>query len=435
MANLKLTVLLTLCLTTATVVSFAYTDTLSDIRKQMMYPQLVSKMYESAPGSFFWSAVPGIQSGKRQSLIHLLDSCSSLGLNKEKYHYRFLVAFADASHLSDIDVAITDQVFTDAAIALCKDIYQGVDIADWIGYDEISPKSREQDNEKIISGLTQSANADELTKFVSSLEPRSAEYKILKNELHLKMAADSGFRVKQLVSSLNLYRWVHHFSIDSFIVVNICAATLRYYKNENIELQMRTVVGKRSTKTPRFAAHCNEVILYPYWNVPNSITQKELLPMFKRAPWLIDGYGIQVLNSKGQVIDPKAVNWKAYAKGNFPYRLRQGTGCDNALGVIKFNLTSPYGVYMHDTNVKSAFPREMRYLSHGCIRVEKPVELANALLPEKLDTDFLAACIKNETPHVLKISSPVPVFVVYMCAEVQPDGTVKYYRDVYKFLK
>src|SRR5678809_1562692 len=159
-------------------------------------------------------------------------------------------------------------------------------------------------------------------------------------------------------------------------------------------LRMKAVVGKPSTKTPRFAAHCNQVILYPYWNVPASIARNELLPKFKRHPQEIDELGMQVIDRKGNIIDHHKLNWKKFGKNYFPFRIRQSTGCDNSLGIMKFNLTSPLGVYLHDTNNKVAFRSDLRYYSHGCIRIEEPTELANYLIPGKIDSKFLEACIK-----------------------------------------
>ena len=141
---------------------------------------------------------------------------------------------------------------------------------------------------------------------------------------------------------------------------------------------------------------------------------------------------MQVIDRNGKVIE--SLTWKKYNRNYFPFRLRQSTGCDNALGVIKFNLTSPFGVYLHDTNNKAAFLSGLRYYSHGCIRIEEPVALANHLLANKIDSAFLASCLKEQVPIPLILQKPVPVFVVYVTAENSiPDVT--YYQDVYNLLK
>ena len=115
--------------------------------------------------------------------------------------------------------------------------------------------------------------------------------------------------------------------------------------------------------------------------------------------------------------------------------VRQSTGCDNALGVIKFNLTSPFDVYMHDTNLKSAFQSSYRYYSHGCIRLEKPIELGNFLLHGRLDPLFLQSCLKDQKPVTVKPDKPVPVFVVYGMAGFDAMNNVIYYKDIYRLMK
>jgi murein L,D-transpeptidase YcbB/YkuD len=216
-------------------------------------------------------------------------------------------------------------------------------------------------------------------------------------------------------------------------LVNIPSATLKYYERYTDILEMKVVVGKPSTKTPRFAAYCDQVILYPYWHVPASIAVNEILPSCKKNAGVPNAMNLQVLNNRGRVVNPISIDWKSYSKSNFPYTFRQTTGCNNALGVIKFNITDPYNVYLHDTNFKGAFNSKRRYLSHGCIRVEKPIELANAILPEEIDEVFVRSCIRGQKPVVKKIN-PVPVFVLYIPAMSDSSGNIVYAEDIYKLL-
>lgn len=118
---------------------------------------------------------------------------------------------------------------------------------------------------------------------------------------------------------------------------------------------MKTVLGKPSTPSPRFAAWCDQAILYPYWYVPRSITFNGYLPIIRQNPSWLDAKNMQVVDGKGKEVDHHRLNWSSFHAGYFPYTIRQSTGCDNALGVIKFNISTPYGVYLHDTNNKTAF--------------------------------------------------------------------------------
>jgi len=188
-------------------------------------------------------------------------------------------------------------------------------------------------------------------------------------------------RITELKLALNTIRWLSCArAAGPVIVVNIPSANLLVYENDQVILESRIIVGKKSTRTPTLTSKANEVILYPYWMVRKSIATKELLPHIKRDPGYIDANGMQVLNQQGRVVNPWSVNWDALSASYFPYVLRQSTGCDNSLGLVKLNFYNPYNVYLHDTPWKILFAANKRYFSHGCMRVERAMELAHLLL-------------------------------------------------------
>ena len=371
----------------------------------------------------------------RRLLLQKLDSSAYVGVDRTRYRYDQLLEVKPEQLNDSITSIKLDRLFTDAAIAYCKDLYEGYGINVWMKYDEWSGKYSDRDNDFIIRHLVTIKSSDELTGFINSLEPDSKEYTAYKSELKTQYLHSDMIKAKQAAISLNFYRWIHHFNFEKFIVVNIASATLNYYENNIETLFSKMIVGKPSRRTPRFVATCREVILYPYWNVPTDIALKELVPKYKKSPGLIDKENMQILDVKGNVISPYSVNWSQYNSSNFPYRLRQSTGCDNSLGIIKLDLTSPFGVYLHDTNEKGLFKSNNKFRSHGCMRVEKAIELGNYLLNNKLDTAFLQACIKGEKPIILQLEKPVPVFVVYLTAELYANGVINYYKDVYHLLR
>jgi murein L,D-transpeptidase YcbB/YkuD len=409
----------------------------NDLSVNLIHPSLVKKLYQYTGNKLIWF-LPGENSAHLRNLLKTkIDSSINIGLQKDKYHIDELDQNTNKifSREDSLAAMLADRTFTDAAIAYSKDVFQGADIDHWIRYDELSLKCEDADNTYLLNNLAAVKSGNDLLQFLNSLEPEDKEYLVLKNELQAKSDSLSSFQQRQLTTSLNFYRWMHHFNFEKYIVVNIASATLRYYEYDSMKLGMKVVAGKPSTKTPRFAAHCSQVILYPYWNVPASITRDELLPKFKRHPQEIDELGMQVIDGKGNLIDHHKLNWKKFSKSYFPYRIRQSTGCDNSLGVIKFNLTSPLGVYLHDTNNKAAFMSGLRYYSHGCIRIEEPIKLANYLLPGKVDSKFLESCIKGQVPVPIDLVKPVPVFVIYQTVETDIKNEVKYYKDVYGLLK
>lgn len=405
-------------------------DSVPEIK--LLNPLLVNKFYSINNNNLFWLQQDEKGRQLREQLLQRLDSAYYFGLVQKKYHAADLSAYIDTVLTDSANLQNADRLFTDAAIALMKDIYQGYNLQPRPGYDQLSAKFADADNDYLLQGLINTSGAEQFGSWIDSLEPSQFAYTALKNEFRRQKEKQSMDTAAILLNSMNYYRWIHHFRFGQLIVINLPAAWLQYYENDSLLFQMKAVVGKPSTPTPRFATVCDQVILYPYWYVPGSILFKEYLPKIKNNPGWLDAHNMQVVDGAGKVLNHYELDWASYHAGNFPYMVRQSTGCDNALGVIKFNIVTPYGVYLHDTNNKTAFLSASRFFSHGCMRIEEPLELGNRLLAGSLDTRFLQSCFKEQIPKFIKLEKPVPVFAVYMRAVADSTGKIRYYKDVYK---
>ncbi len=392
------------------------------------YPELVKRFYSINGNNGILNFAESTKLQK--DFLIILDSSIYLGLYKNHYHYQDLFQPDSLKNNSAIISSSYNLLFTDALISFIQDLYTKNN--NKISDDEISKKYEQQDDEFILKKMISIQNGESIADIVKEIEPSDNIYCSLKNELKIQTDVHDTDKIKQLIIYLNYYRWINHFHFEKFIVVNIPSAILKYYQADTIALSMKVVTGKPSTKTPRFAAYCNEVVLYPYWNVPSSIALKEILPVIKAYPKTLKALHMQVLNSRGVIIHPEDIDWSKYSRNNFPYSFRQSTGCDNSLGVIKFNLTDPFSVYLHDTNNKLAFEKQERFLSHGCIRVEKPLELANSILPTPVDSSYIRACLKDQQPVLLQLDSPIPVFVIYSTVDLDINKEVEYYNDIYR---
>ncbi len=401
----------------------------------LIYPALVNSFYQRNGGYPAWFSKETDKGPLREQLLGIMDTAWYFGMVPKKYHYPELRAASVAGIADSAALIMADRLFTDAAIALFKDIYQGYKMTPWVGYDAFSEKAAVADNEYLVGCLLKIQTPEQLRQYAASFEPSHPDYILLKNELRKKKERKDTDSTAKLILSLNYYRWIHHFGFEQFIIVNLPAARLHYFEKDKLILEMKTVVGKPSTPTPRFATVCNELILYPYWYVPPSITFNEYLPLIKKNPSWLDAHNMQVIDGSGKVMNHHALNWSSFHSGYFPYIIRQSTGCDNALGILKFHIVTPYGVYLHDTNNKTAFLSGSRFYSHGCIRLEEPLVLGNRLLSGKLDTTFLQSCFKEQKPITVPLKKPVPVFVVYMPAMADAKGRVIYYKDVYKLVR
>jgi L,D-transpeptidase YcbB len=243
-------------------------------------------------------------------------------------------------------------------------------------------------------------------------------------------------RLQQLKLAINYYRWLFCLTNrQPVVVVNIPAAYMKVYDRTGTILEMRMIVGKPSTPTPTLCSRINEVALYPYWMVPRNIATRELLPSIKKDISFINVNSFQIINNQGKVVDPASINWQALTVSNFPYTIRQSTGCDNALGLIKLNFYNPFNVYLHDTPGKSLFSLSKRYFSHGCMRMEKPMELGRLVLKNNtiaIDSLEEKGCIRSQRPIIIPADEKMPVIVWYNPVGTDSTGRVLFYEDRYK---
>lgn len=243
-------------------------------------------------------------------------------------------------------------------------------------------------------------------------------------------------RLRELKDGLNHIRWLNAYRPNTMIVVNIPSTGLELFEDSKRVLYSRVITGKKSTPTPTLASRATEVVLYPYWIVPYRIATRELLPHIKRDRHYLDNNQFEVLDRKGRVTDPADINWSSLGVNNFPYTIRQNTGCDNSLGIIKLNFYSPFTVYLHDTPGKSLFMLKQRFFSHGCIRVEEAVTLARLLLDDtsagRMDALIKEGPQPDQKPVTIPLESTVLVFILYNTAWPDYEGRIRFYEDVYK---
>ncbi|MEO8174198.1 MAG: L,D-transpeptidase family protein, partial [Sediminibacterium sp.] len=156
--------------------------------------------------------------------------------------------------------------------------------------------------------------------------------------------------------------------------------------------------------------------------------------IFKRDPSYVEGGNYQVLNAKGNLVKSTSVNWKSLSPNNFPYTIRQSTGCDNALGLIKLQFENPFTIYLHDTPTKILFSTAKRFYSHGCMRLEKAMEVGRYVLKGNtmaIDTLDVKACLKSQSPTTVRASEAIPVFVLYNTVWIDSNGMVRFFEDIY----
>ncbi len=247
-------------------------------------------------------------------------------------------------------------------------------------------------------------------------------------------------KFKRLLITLDRYKLLPDTVPVSYVWVNLPGFYLQTWSSDSLCITSRIICGKPITPTPILNSSIYEMVTYPTWTVPSSIIKKEMLPGLKKSPDYLKRKGLELFDHKGSKIDPVKVDWSKYKKG-IPYQIRQDSGDDNALGVMKFNFRNPFDVYLHDTNQRYFFSRNMRALSHGCVRVQEWLPLAewlirndSTLLAPKdslaYTPDSVASWIAQKKKLRVPVKKRVPIFINYMSCE-SVNGQLIFYTDIY----
>ncbi|RAZ88625.1 hypothetical protein DPM33_21775 [Mesorhizobium hawassense] len=234
-------------------------------------------------------------------------------------------------------------------------------------------------------------------------------------------------KIEKVEVALEELRWMPSDLGSPRVFINQPAFTASYIDNGEEKLKTRVVIGRVTNQTAFFYNQIKQVDFHPYWGVPQSIIVNEMLPRLRSDPGYLDRAGYEVTDARGKKIPSSAVDWGAYG-ANIPFSVRQQPSEANALGELKILFPNKHAIYMHDTPQKSFFARDMRALSHGCVRLQDPRGMAAAVLGTTVDD--IAEKLKHghSTENVTRV---IPVYVAYFTAWPDMSGKVEYFDDVY----
>jgi len=243
-------------------------------------------------------------------------------------------------------------------------------------------------------------------------------------------------RVRQMQLTLERWRWLPDAYQKAPIVANIPEFHLRAYDEDlNIAVMMNVVVGKAyDHDTPVFSDNMEYVVFRPYWEVPYSITRDEMIPHIVLDADYLEKNGFEIVDSRQNVVSTGTVtNGLLDLLRAGSLFVRQKPGPKNALGLVKFVFPNSYSVYMHDTPTTELFAKSRRDFSHGCIRVEKPADLAAWVLRDNpgWTPERIHAAMNGSTTLQVNLAHPIPVLIVYTTVIVLDDGLVHFYDDIY----
>lgn len=304
---------------------------------------------------------------------------------------------------------------------------------------------------KIQKRLKESGCIDEAVKMPDSVQLNTAIKKFQKKKaiktdgkitaaLVKLMNQNDVERFKRIAITLDRYKQLPATMPEIYIWVNLPSYYLNVWDHDSIALVSKIICGKPDTKTPLLYSVISDMVTYPTWTVPNSIIKKSYLPKLKTNPYYLSSIGLHLVNNKGETVDPGTVNWSKYTKG-IPFKVMQGSGDDNALGILKFNFSNPYSVYLHDTNQRYLFKNAARALSHGCVRVQQWEELAFFIARNdsmnvkpgdllRYNTDSIKNWLANKERKRIAVQNGIPLFIVYFSCEAK-GVKIRFYDDIY----
>ncbi|TRD11637.1 L,D-transpeptidase [Erythrobacter insulae] len=263
-------------------------------------------------------------------------------------------------------------------------------------------------DKQLLDGLDQALLTGTLDPFLRSIRPAHPDYSALADAFSNE--ADP-VRRTLLAKNLARWRWLPPDLGERYLLVNIAAQKVSLWERGSMVLEWRVIVGKPATRTPVFTARVTGVVLNPWWEIPSSIAAEGIARFVRRSP--------------------KAARARGYIYQNGRYR--QMPGDNNALGRMKLEMPNPYTVFLHDTSNRELFTEPKRAFSHGCIRVDRAIEFAAVLLNDReWNIAAVESQVASEKTITVPLAQPIPLYVTYFTAGPDPEGSIRFYEDIYR---
>lgn len=242
-------------------------------------------------------------------------------------------------------------------------------------------------------------------------------------------------RIDQIRANLERIRWVAQDIKDKFVLVNIAGFQAYLVDDRKILWKSKVQVGKRYRQTPVFKDEIKYLDINPTWTVPPTIFRKDIFPKIKKDIGYLKSKNMNIIDNQGKVIDIKTIDWDKATARNFGYMIRQEPGPQNALGRIKFMFPNKHAVYLHDTPSKNKFEPTKRAFSSGCIRLQRPFELAELLLndPSKWNPETFNQILATGKLNRVRLPQPVPILLIYATVDInlEENGVINFNPDIY----
>ena len=245
-------------------------------------------------------------------------------------------------------------------------------------------------------------------------------------------------KIKQIIVNLDKTKlYPKHFE-NEYVEVNVPDFALRYYLDGKMVFKTGVVVGRIDRPTPIFDDYIEYIVLNPTWTITDNLVKRDLIPVLRENPDYLEEHNIHVFRGNREVhVTPEELAKYEHSDKPVPYRFVQFPGDDNALGRIKFMFPNKYSVYLHDTDNKALLTRRYKVYSSGCIRVDKPFELADFVLrhaKKRYTYEEIQEILSTDKPTTIRLKRPIPIHILYFTVYVE-NGTAYFKYDIYMYDK
>ncbi|MHA8067237.1 L,D-transpeptidase family protein [Aquirufa sp. ROCK2-A2] len=398
------------------------------MKKIILFIFISFQLFSQKPLNFQWLSHPS----SIQSLDSLIQHSTRMGLNNSDYPHRLLQLAHKINTQSD-SIQVEKQI-QQVASRFFKHLAYG----NRVPHFDFNGIPNQLFNYQIDRQITFHITQNSLGELAQNLLTSTKEVDILHQSLN-KLMDSTPHQTKKIAllkKALNEYRWLSALKkkYSKFILVNIPSTQLRTYTFGKEELRMKVIVGRAKRPTRTLVSKIDQIICNPYWHLPKKISVEEYLPKIQKDIHYLEKNHFQVLDQNYQSVDPQKVNWNHLNTRNFPYRLRENPSEKSTLGFLKFEFYSPFLIYLHDTSDRYVFQTKHFFRSHGCVRVEKPFELARYILSDlpNISDEISQEKLQLKTkPKNIKTSKITPIVIWYSLVDFDADGKVKFYKDAY----
>ncbi len=242
-------------------------------------------------------------------------------------------------------------------------------------------------------------------------------------------------RVRQILLNLERMREEGPKFEQRHLIANIPSQEVKVIEDGKVTFYTKAIFGKLERKSPTLSSVIHTVKLNPDWTAPAKIAAIDEVKRERANPGFLEAKGFTIYDRSGNVVSPNAIDWHDVGPGNFPYTLKQAPGPENALGPVKFDFPNDHAVFLHGTPTVKLFDKQDRFFSSGCVRTQKPVDLAKFVLSD--DPEWPAARIdevlNSAKTTLVPLKRPLPVHITYMTAWVDEDGVMQFRKDAYSY--